>query len=328
MISIFMYPVSGIMKLWHLLFASFLDGSMAWILTIVFLVLTVRGIIAPLNWLSVKQGRIGALMRPEMTELNERLKQSDSVDDAVTILTKQRELKERFQHNPMVGCFPVFLIIPAFIGLYQVVLRVSGSANEPVGMLTLDDVSSFRASTVFGVPLTDFAREHHDLILPMLVAALAFTSLNTLITLYRGYLTTLFDQKIPRRLLWFMALTVFLIPWMLWAVAWNGPIPVTIIFYWGCSYLFTLLQTLAYEFILHKRYPLPEAVHEQRRESIRRWRAKEKEKEKKAAKQRLKDNPAYKEELAAARKRHSAIVAEARKILKSNNRPEAPTEAE
>lgn len=328
MISIFMYPVSGIMKLWHLLFASFLDGSMAWILTIVFLVLTVRGIIAPLNWLSVKQGRIGALMRPEMTELNERLKQSDSVDDAVTILTKQRELKERFQHNPMVGCFPVFLIIPAFIGLYQVVLRVSGSANEPVGMLTLDDVSSFRASTVFGVPLTDFAREHHDLILPMLVAALAFTSLNTLITLYRGYLTTLFDQKIPRRLLWFMALTVFLIPWMLWAVAWNGPIPVTIIFYWGCSYLFTLLQTLAYEFILHKRYPLPEAVHEQRRESIRRWRAKEKKKEKKAAKQRLKDNPAYKEELAAARKRHSAIVAEARKILKSNNRPEAPTEAE
>ncbi|MDK6813416.1 MULTISPECIES: membrane protein insertase YidC [Corynebacterium] len=328
MISIFMYPVSGIMKLWHLLFASFLDGSMAWILTIVFLVLTVRGIIAPLNWLSVKQGRIGALMRPEMTELNERLKQADSVDDAVTILTKQRDLKERFQHNPMVGCFPVFLIFPAFIGLYQVVLRVSGSANEPVGMLTLDDVSSFRASTVFGVPLTDFAREHHDLILPMLVAALAFTSLNTLITLYRGYLTTLFDQKIPRRLLWFMALTVFLIPWMLWAVAWNGPIPVTIIFYWGCSYLFTLLQTLAYEFILHKRYPLPEAVHEQRRESIRRWRAKEKKKEKKAAKQRLKDNPAYKEELAAARKRHSAIVAEARKILKSNNRPEAPTEAE
>ncbi|MGY0885948.1 membrane protein insertase YidC [Corynebacterium aurimucosum] len=328
MISIFMYPVSGIMKLWHLLFSSFLSGSMAWILTIVFLVLTVRGIIAPLNWLSVKQGRIGALIRPEMTKLNEQLNQTDSVDEAVTILTQQRELNKRFQHNPAVGCFPIFLITPAFIGLYQVVLRVSGSTNDPVGMLTLDDVSSFRSSTVFGVPLTDFAREHHDLVLPMLLAALVFTSLNTLITLYRSYLTTRFDQKLPRRLLWFMALLVILIPWMLWAVAWNGPIPVTIIFYWGCTYLFTLLQTLVYEFILRRRYPLPEAVHELRRESIRRWRAKEKKKEKKAAKQRLKDNPAYKEELAAARKRHSAIVAEARKILKSNNRPEAPTEAE
>ncbi len=328
MINIFMYPVSGIMKLWHLLFGSFLDGSMAWILTIVFLVLTVRGIIAPLNWLSVKQGRIGALMRPEMTELNEHLTQADSVDEAVGILTQQRELKERFQHNPLVGCFPAFLIIPAFIGLYQVVLRVSGSANEPVGMLTLDDVSSFRTSTVFGVPLTDFAREHHDLVLPMLVAALVFTSLNTLITLYRGFLTTLFDQKIPRRLLWFMALMVVLIPWMLWKVAWHGPIPVTIIFYWGCSYLFTLLQTLVYEFILHRRYPLPEAVHEQRRDSIQRWRAKEKKKEKKAEKLRLKEDPAHKERVAAARKRHSAIVAEARKILKSNSQQAAPREAE
>ena len=46
MINIFMYPVSGIMKLWHLLFGSLFSGSMAWILTIVFLVLTVRGIIA------------------------------------------------------------------------------------------------------------------------------------------------------------------------------------------------------------------------------------------------------------------------------------------
>ena len=328
MLELFMYPVSGIMKLWHLLFASFLDGSLAWILTIVSLVVTVRGIIAPLNWLAVKQGRIGALMRPEMTELNAQLREVTEVDQAVELYTQQRELKERFRHNPMLGCFPSFIIVPAFMGLYQVVLRVSGSANEPVGMLTLDNVSSFRASTIFGVPLTDFAREHHDLVLPMLIAALTFTSLNTLITLYRGYLTTLFDEKIPRRLLWLMAIMVVIIPWMLWTVAWHGPIPVTIIFYWGCSYLFTLLQTLVYEAILRKRYPLPEAVHEQRRESIKRWRTKEKKRKKKAAKKQLKANPEQKEASAAARKRHAKILAEAKKIVKSNNRQEGPTAAE
>ncbi len=31
MLEVFMYPVSGILKLWHLLFASFLDESMAWL---------------------------------------------------------------------------------------------------------------------------------------------------------------------------------------------------------------------------------------------------------------------------------------------------------
>ena len=85
MLEVFMYPVSGIMKLWHLLFGSFLDGSAAWILTIVFLVLTVRAIIAPLNWMSVKQGRIAALMRPEMTELNAELRHASTVDEAVSL---------------------------------------------------------------------------------------------------------------------------------------------------------------------------------------------------------------------------------------------------
>ncbi|QRP61935.1 membrane protein insertase YidC [Corynebacterium minutissimum] len=328
MLEIFMYPVSGIMKLWHLLFSSFLDGSMAWILTIIFLVLTVRGIIAPLNWQSVKQGRIAALMRPEMTELNQQLRHVTEVDEAVALLTQQRELKKRYKHNPLLGCFPSFIIVPAFIGLYQVVLRVSGSAHEAVGMLTLADVSSFRTSTVFGVPLTDFAREHRDLVLPMLVAALVFTSLSTLIMLYRGFLTTQFDQKIPRRLLWFMALMVVLIPWMLWNVAWHGPIPVTIIFYWGCSYLFSLVQTIVYESILHRRYPLPEAVHEQRRASIQRWRTKEAKKNKKAQKAQFKANPEQKKEYDVSRKRHSAILAEARKIVKSNNQQEGPTTAE
>ncbi|WP_408929758.1 membrane protein insertase YidC [Corynebacterium axilliensis] len=328
MLEVFMYPVSGIMKLWHLLFGSFLDGSAAWILTIVFLVLTVRAIIAPLNWMSVKQGRIGALMRPEMTELNAELRHASTVDEAVSVLRQQRDLKKRFHHNPALGCFPVFIVIPAFMGLYQVVLNVSGSANEPVGMLTLADVSSFRASTVFGVPLTDFAREHHDLVLPMLVAAIVFTSLNTLVTLYRGYLTTQFDQKIPRRLLWFMALSVLIIPWMLWNVAWHGPIPVTIILYWGCSYLFTLLQTLTFETILRRHYPLPEVIHEQRKDSIRRWRTKERKRRKAEQKAEWKENPQAKAEAKEAAQRHSALVEEAKKVLKSSNQQEGPTATE
>ncbi|MDO5032947.1 membrane protein insertase YidC [Corynebacterium sp.] len=311
MLEIFMYPVSGIMKFWHLVCSLFLNGSHAWIATIVLLVLTVRGLIAPLNWQSIKQGRIGALMRPEQAAITERLRNATEVDEAVEALKDQQELKERFAHNPAIGCLPIFIILPVFLGLYRVVLRVSGTANEPVGMLTLDDVSSFRTSTVFGVPLTDFARDHHGLVLPMLVAAITFTFLNTLITLYRGFLTTQFDQKIPRRLFWFMIITIVLVPWMLWNVAWHGPIPVTIIFYWGCTYLFTLVQTLVYEAILRKRYPLPEAVHEQRRESIRRWRAKEK------APKRSKEE----------RKENARVIAQARQALKSSNPPEEPREA-
>lgn len=90
MLEVFMYPVSGILKLWHLLFASFLDESMAWLVAIVFLVLTVRSFIAPLNWLSVRSGRISALMRPEAYAIRDRLNAATTVEEAVAALQDQK----------------------------------------------------------------------------------------------------------------------------------------------------------------------------------------------------------------------------------------------
>ncbi len=40
----------------------------------------------------------------------------------------------------------------------------------------------------------------------------------------------------------------------------SGPIPVAIIFYWAWTYLYTLVQTLVYEYIMYRRYPLTPAV--------------------------------------------------------------------
>ena len=48
----FMYPVSAVMKLWHLIFQNVfgLDDSISWLISIPFLIVTVRGLIAPLTW--------------------------------------------------------------------------------------------------------------------------------------------------------------------------------------------------------------------------------------------------------------------------------------
>ena len=75
-------------------------------------------------------------------------------------------------------------MIPAFIGLYQVLLRMSNieSGSTTVGMLNASDVSAFRETTFYGAPLTDFAREHGDLINPILIAAIAFTMANSVIS--------------------------------------------------------------------------------------------------------------------------------------------------
>lgn len=75
MLDAFAYPVSGIMKLWHLLLHSVLglDGSIAWVLSLVGLVITVRGLITPFFWFQYKSGRTMALMMPELRQINEDL---------------------------------------------------------------------------------------------------------------------------------------------------------------------------------------------------------------------------------------------------------------
>lgn len=316
MLTIFMYPVSGIMKLWHLLIDSFVDDSVGWLLSIVLLVVTVRGLIAPLNWISVRSARLAVLMRPRNRDIDKRIDEATTAEEMAGLLRERAELAREFGYRPAAGCVPPLIMIPVFIGLYQVLLRMArvNMHVDSIGLLTPADVASFRESTFLGVPITDFARDHFALITPLLIAALVFTVLNTGISIFRGFLTTQFDQKAHRRIFWFMLALLFIVPWVLWHIAQTGPIPVAIIFYWGCAYLFTLVQTIIFELILRKRYPLPDLVHELRRESISRWRSKE-------------STPALSRE---RKKEKARLRLEARKLMraeksKSNNPPEEPT---
>lgn len=317
MIDIFVYPVSAVMKFWHSLAASIFDAPTAWVLSIALLVATVRGFIAPLNWLSVKSGRIGALMRPESEDLQQRLRKASTTQEAADVLREQYALKERFGYNPAIGCLPVFIIVPFFMGLYQVVLRMARRINlDHVGVLDSTDIAGFRAATLGDVPLVALARDQRGLVEPILICAITFTTLNALLTLYRGFLTTRFDQTIPRRVLWLMCIAVVLVPWMLWNTAMVGPVPVAVILYWGCSYFFALVQTLVYNAILRKRYPLTEAVHTQRRESIRRWRRPRKQRREEKKEMRTAAKAVPKETRAS----HDAMVAKARGIVKAERK--------
>ncbi|MDY5839411.1 MAG: membrane protein insertase YidC [Corynebacterium camporealensis] len=275
MLEIFMYPVSGIMKLWHMLTQSFVNDSLAWLITIVLLVLTVRTLVAPLNWVSVRSGRIGALLRPRIVKFDEREQAAETPEEMADILREKNALFKEYNYRPLVGCLPIFITLPVLIGLYQLLIRMARTdMPDNYGLLNDEEVAAFRATIFQDIPITDFAKDHTDLVIPLLVAALLFTVATSAISVYRSYLTMQFDKKVNRRVFWFTLALLFLIPILLWNIAFSGPIPVAIILYWGCTYLYTLLQTITFEVILRKRYPLPEEVHELRRESIRKWRAK------------------------------------------------------
>ncbi|WJY90689.1 membrane protein insertase YidC [Corynebacterium confusum] len=293
MLTIFMYPVSGIMKLWHFITHSFLDDQTAWLVSIVLLVLTIRGLIAPLSWSSVKMGRTGALMRPAKRDIERRTEEATTIEEYKALQVETEELNKKFNYRPLIGCIPPLIMMPFFLGLYQVVLRMARpSTGDTVGLLSAAEVEAFRETTFMGIPLPAFVSMPHDwaaelgitgeevrhVIMPWLVAALIFTTVNMVITGYRAFLTTQFDQKVPRRMFYFVVIIIPFVPFMLWHLAMTGPIPVAIILYWACTNLFTLCQTLVFEVFLRRRMPLGTDVHELRRQSWKDFRANRKNK--------------------------------------------------
>ncbi|MBM0263019.1 membrane protein insertase YidC [Corynebacterium macginleyi] len=314
MFEFFMYPVSGIMKFWHWLISGFVDESAAWLVSVFLLVLTVRGIVIPLNWMSLRSARIGALIRPENNDISKEMNRARSTEEMAALIKYQQDLMKSYNYKPAAGCIPPLIMIPVFIGLYQVILRMSKieQNSKAVGMLNTDDVAAFRETTFYGAPITDFARDHGDLLNPVLIAAIVFTMANSIIALVRGFRTTQFDQKLNRRLFIFMGFLLLFVPFFLWHLAHNGPIPVAIIIYWGCAYWITLIQTIIFEIVLREFYPLTEEVNAMRRESLQNWRNKEKQ-------------PTLTKE---EKKRVSRLRLEARKYLKSNNQQAGPTASE
>ncbi len=317
------------MKFWHWVVGPFIDNSAAWLVSLALLVLTVRGLIAPLNWFSVRSGRVGALIRPEQTRLREARQKSEDPEEIAELMLKEQALQKQYNFNPALGCLPPLIMMPFFLGLYQVVLRMAryGDDIASIGVLNRADIESFQATQINGVSISALARDHQELVTPVLALAILFTILNLLISLYRTYVTLQFDQKIGRRTFWFMCAMLFFVPWLLWNAATVGPVPVAVIFYWGGTYLFTLVQTLVCEVLLRRRYPLTEDVRQFHREGIARWRDKAGKREEKARKraekkERRNESPEAKAERKEKHAARMEIEKQARAIVRERRATE------
>ncbi|MDY3127025.1 MAG: membrane protein insertase YidC [Corynebacterium sp.] len=311
MIDTFVYPVSAIMKFWHLVTHGMLPDGTAWLISIILLVMTVRGLIAPLTWYTVRTGRLTALIRPKI----EAMGTPQTVEEYIARQDAEKRLRKENGLNPAVGCLPPLIMMPVFIGLYQVVLRMaSPEYTGNIGVLNPSEVEAFRETTLAGIPIPAFvsmplewARDYgvtnaevREVVLPILILALIFTTVNMCISTLRSYWTTDFNTKLGRRMLVIVIAFIIVVPMMLWNVALHGPVPLAVIIYWAATNLFTLTATIVFELILAHKYPLGEDVHQLRRDSIAAYRThlRSSRKEKRAAKAEKKAEKSHTKKLA------------------------------
>lgn len=168
------------------------DGVTAWLLALVAVVVTVRILLLPLVVRGVKQAHAGARARPHLAELQKRHREAQEKarkkggsarpdPEALRELMEERRRISAEHGVSRLGCLPMLLQMPVWIGLYHL---VGGAARgKAVGALDAGLVASFGAATLAGVPLADHgylgAGSGHLAVVALLAGAAALLSFVT-----------------------------------------------------------------------------------------------------------------------------------------------------
>lgn len=165
--DLFAYPVSFVMKFWHwmLSFVVDPDSGIAWVGSVILLVVTVRLILLRSMWRQQYSMRKMAQLAPKMKELQNKYKDRKAPEDRQEQAKEMQALYSDAGVNPAAGCLPLLVQIPVFLGLYYVLLNFSPpgktleeAAAEGNGAFGPEQVASFLNAEIFGVPLASYIR--------------------------------------------------------------------------------------------------------------------------------------------------------------------------
>ncbi|MBM2616881.1 membrane protein insertase YidC [Actinoplanes sp. LDG1-06] len=259
------YAISWILLRWHALWdfigvpdGRFIGSNWSWILAIVFLVVTVRVILFPVFVKQIKSQRAMQALQPKVKELQEKHK-----GDRETLQKEMMELYRTEKANPLMGCLPMFLQIPVFLGLFHTLRRLNpDNQGKTLYGWTVEQFESATHASLFTAPLAgkfgSTAEELNALqangttvkiiagILVLIMMATTYLTSRQMI-LKTGWAEDP-QQKMIQRLMLYGIPASLLISGALF--------PIGVIIYWVTNNLFTLAQQ---QWVLRKFPPPPMA---------------------------------------------------------------------
>ncbi|PXW36120.1 UNVERIFIED_CONTAM: YidC/Oxa1 family membrane protein insertase [Williamsia faeni] len=168
MLDFIYWPVSAIMWVWHWLFALVTPSTpgwdgIAWGLSVVFLVFTLRAILYKPFVKQIRTTRKMQEIQPQMQAIRKKYGK-----DRVKMTEEMQKLQKEHGFNPLLGCLPMLAQIPVFIGLFHVLRSFNrmGTGLGQLGMTAEETrntanyifspelVQNFLDARLFGVPLS------------------------------------------------------------------------------------------------------------------------------------------------------------------------------
>ncbi|MEH3156684.1 MAG: membrane protein insertase YidC [Gordonia paraffinivorans] len=270
MLNFIYYPVSGIMWVWHWLFSHVLPDSpggsgVAWALSVVFLVFTLRAILYKPFVKQVRTTKKMQEIQPQLQAIRKKY-----AKDRVKMTEEMQKLQKEHGFNPLLGCLPMLAQIPVFIGLFHVLRSFNrmGTGFGQLGMtaeqtratgnyfFSPELVQNFLDARLFGVPLSaavsqpktewvafsadgvvDFTRAHIIyLVIPLVILSSIATHMNSRASVARQTAAALENPQTA--IMNKLALYVF----PLGILVSGAFFPVAILLYWVSNNLWTYAQ--------------------------------------------------------------------------------------
>jgi YidC/Oxa1 family membrane protein insertase len=257
------WAISWILLQWHALWnlafrgSEFLATNWDWVLAIIFLVLTIRGILFPVFVKQIKSQRAMQALAPQIKALQEKHK-----GDRETLQREMMELYRKEKANPLMGCLPMVVQLPVFWSLFHVLRHLDPNTPQNLRTLygwTVGQFNSASGAKLFGAPIAaSFKSSPVDLqhmgasgttvkiVAGILVAIMIVT---TYMTSRQMILKTGWSEDPQQRMV--QRLMLYGIPVSLLV---SGTVfPIGVVIYWVITNLFSLGQ----QFWVLRKYPPP-----------------------------------------------------------------------
>jgi YidC/Oxa1 family membrane protein insertase len=166
--SLIYTAISWIMLQWHSVWdfigvGELLTTNWEWVLAIVFLVLTVRAALFPVFVKQIKSQRAMQALQPKIKALQEKHK-----GDRAGLQQAQMALMKEENANPLMGCLPLLIQGPIFIGVFHVLRHLKPTQppqNRTLYGWTMQQFESASHAKLFGAPIAASIRSNNaDLI--------------------------------------------------------------------------------------------------------------------------------------------------------------------
>ncbi|MGK5684131.1 membrane protein insertase YidC [Actinoplanes sp. URMC 104] len=244
--SIVYSGISALLLFWHSAWAALLGEQSglgtdwAWVLSIVFLVLTVRVALLPLFARQVRSQRALQRLQPELKSLQAR-----HGNDVRALGTAVQDLYRRERVSPYGSLMPLILQAPVFLGLFHVLRHLRPTTTDPATRTlygwTAAQFHDASHAHLLGAPIAASFSTGGALVAALLIAAMVTTTFLTM-----RLSATRADDPLQRTV---QRLMTYGVPLSLLV---SGVIlPVGVLLYWTTQNVFALAQ----QAWLLRRYP-------------------------------------------------------------------------